>query len=118
MSAFICSDKQFAVVAKALFAHETSAQQFADALKRENIKSVNYRYDEKTRFRRVDMNAATPDDVNQYDGHDLLCLLMCIDYQSCEHGDYNRTLIDLAIRMVRAHGNNHEHSRKEHLWAI
>jgi hypothetical protein len=118
MSAFICSDKHFAVVAKALFASPTAQQQFADALKRENIKSVNHRYKESTRFRKVDLNAATADDVNQYDGHDMLCLLMCIDYQSCEHPDYNNTYFSLAERMLRALGNNAEHSKREHLWAI
>jgi hypothetical protein len=57
MSAFICSDKHFAVVAKALFASPTQAQQFADALKRENIKSVNHRYNESYRFRKVKLDA-------------------------------------------------------------
>jgi hypothetical protein len=118
MSAFICSDKHFAVVAKALFASPTAAQQFADALKRENIKSVNHRYGESTRFRKVDMNTASPDDVNQYDGHDLMCLLACIDYQSCEHPDYDRTRIDIAERMLRAQGANQDASNKPNLWAI
>jgi hypothetical protein len=118
MSAFICSDKQFAVVAKALFASPTAAQQFADALKRENIKSVNHRYDETTRFRKVDMNTATPDDVNRYDGHDIMCLLTCIDYQSCEHPDYNNTHFLLAERLLHAQGNRCSSSKKENLWAI
>jgi hypothetical protein len=121
MSAFICSDKHFAVVAKALFAQPTSAQQFADALKRENIKSFNHKYKsygEHARFRKVDLNAATADDVNQYDGHDVLCLLMCIDYQSCEHPDYDRTRIDIAERMLRAQGANQDASNKPNLWAI
>jgi hypothetical protein len=118
MSAFICSDKHFAVVAKALFAQHTSAQQFADALKRENIKSVNYRYGESTRFRKVDLNAATADEVKQYDGHDLLCLLTCIDYQSCEHPDYNNLYLELAQRWLRVQGANQDASNKPNLWAI
>jgi hypothetical protein len=118
MSAFICSDKHFAVVAKALFAQPTSAMQFANALKRENVKSVNHRYDETTRFRKVDMNAATADEVKQYDGNDILCLLNCIDYQSCEHPDYDRTRIDLAERMLKAQGGNPNASNKPNLWAI
>jgi hypothetical protein len=118
MSAFICSDKHFAVVAKALFAQPTSATQFANALKRENVKSVNHRYDETTRFRKVDMNAATADEVKQYDGNDILCLLNCIDYQSCEHPDYDRTRIDLAERMLKAQGGNPNASNKPNLWAI
>lgn len=118
MSAFICSDKHFAVVAKALFAHPTAAQQFADALKRENIKSFNRRYNEKNRFRKVDLDAATYDDVNQYDGHDIMCLLACIDYQSCEHRDYNNTHFLLAERLLHAQGNRCSSSKKENLWAI
>jgi hypothetical protein len=118
MSAFICSDKQFAVVAKALFADSTSAQQFADALKRENIKSVNYRYSESTRFRAVNLEAATQADVSEYDGNDILCLLACIDYQSCEHPDYDKTRIDLAERMLRAQGGNKAASNKPNLWSV
>jgi hypothetical protein len=120
MSAFICSDKHFAVVAKALFAQPTSAQQFADALKRENIKSVNYRYRdcaERARFRKVNLDAATADDVKQYDGSQILVLLMCIDYQSCEHPDYDNTRLDLAQRWLRVHGAT-EANVTDHLWAI
>ncbi len=118
MSAFICSDKQFAVVAKALFASPTAQQQFADALKRENIKSVNYRYNEKTRFRKVNLDAATNKDVAMYDGNDLLCLLTCIDYQSCEHPDYSNTYLDLAKRVLMASGCRRSTSNKPNLWAI
>ena len=117
MSAFICSDKHFAVVAKALFASPTEAQQFADALKRENIKSVNHRYNERTRFRKVDLDAATKADVNQYDGSHILVLLDCIDYQSCEHPDYDRTRIELAKRWLRIQGANADNV-PTHLWAI
>jgi hypothetical protein len=118
MSAFICSDKHFAVVAKALFASPIVAQRFADALKRENIKSFNHRYNESTRFRKVNLKAATADDVKQYDGHDILCLLNCIDYQSCEHPDYNNTYLGLAERLLEAQGNRCSSSTKPNLWAI
>jgi hypothetical protein len=120
MSAFICSDKHFAVVAKALFASPTSAQQFADALKQENIKSVNYRYKDcgdTKRFRKVNLNAATADEVKQYDGSQILMLLNCIHYQSCEHPDYDSTRLDLAQRCLRVQGAN-EANVTGHLWAI
>lgn len=117
MSAFICSDKHFAVVAKALFASPTQAQQFADALKRENIKSVNHRYNERSRFRSVNLDAATKDEVNQYDGSQILVLLKCIDYQSCEHPDYDNTRIELAQRWLRVQGATEENVPL-HLWAI
>lgn len=117
MSAFICSDKQFAVVAKALFAGGTSAQQFADALKRENIASYNYRYNEKVRFSRVKLDSATPDDMRLYSGDDILVLLQCIDYQSCEHPTYNRTLLDLAERFLEASGST-DAKAQPNLWSI
>jgi hypothetical protein len=117
MSAFICSDKHFAVVAKALFASPTQAQQFADALKRENIKSVNHRYNESYRFRKVKLDAATKADVRKYDGSHILVLLNCINYQSCEHPDYDSTRIELAIRWLRIQGAT-EANVTSHLWAI
>lgn len=100
MSAFICSDRQFAVVARALFQKESSQQQFADALKRENIRSVNYRYKENTRFTKVRL--AEADGAPQYNDWDLVCLLRCIDYQSCERPDYDGTRIELAQSFLAA----------------
>jgi hypothetical protein len=65
------------------------AQEVADALKRENIKSVNYRYRERTRFKKCDLSGAdlgvTPAEV--------LELIECLDYQSCEHPDYQRGML-------------------------
>ena len=76
MSAFVCSDKHFAVVAKYLFPGDLMRQQFfADHLKRENIKSVNHRYNEHTRFRKVNLDDATADDLRLYNMHDALRLL-------------------------------------------
>jgi hypothetical protein len=106
MSAYICSDKHFAVVAKAMFADLYEQQQFANHLKRENIKSVNYRYGEKTRFSQVNLEAAKAADVRQYNGHDIHALLNCIDYQSCEHPDYDSTMYKLATRLLSAQGSN------------
>lgn len=117
MSAFLCSDKHFAVVAKALFTNGTAAQQFADALKRENLKSVNHRYHLKTRFHSVNLDSATAADVAQYYGSDIVVLLECIDYQSCEHPDYDRTRIDLALRWLSANGAN-KTTAKLNLWSI
>ena len=117
MSAFICSDKHFAVVAKTLFGSPREAQHFADALKRENIKSVNHRYNERFRFRSVNLDAATKEDTDLYWGHDILVLLNCIDYQSCEHPGYDLTRLELAQRWLRAIGST-ESKAKPNLWAI
>ena len=71
MSAFICSDRQFATVARYLFSSEATAQQFADHLKRENVRSVNYRYGLKGRFTRVNMAKA----CDGWTGHDIAAML-------------------------------------------
>ena len=117
MSVFICSDRHFAVVAKALFAHPVQQQIFADALKRQNIKSFNWRYKEHNRFRKVRLDDASAEYVKAFDGHDVLQLLICIDYQSCEHPDYDDTLYSLAERMLKAQGAN-DKAAKPNLWSI
>jgi len=117
MSAYICSDKQFAVIAKAMFAEPRNQQTFANHLKRENIKSVNYRYKETTRFTKVNLNAATQEEVNGYFGHDILKLLYCVDYQSCEHPDYDDTQYKLVARLLQAQGADSEQSQPN-LWSI
>lgn len=118
MSAFICSDKQFAVVAKHLFPADVQAQQFfADHLKRENIASVNYRYNERTRRTKCNLDHATDDDVRLYTVHGILRLLECVDYQSCEHPDYDSTQYKLAKRLLESLGADAELARPG-LWAI
>lgn len=101
MSAFICSDLQFAVVARAVFPTSLIRQQlFANNLKRQNIRSVNYRYKENTRFTKVNFDDAN--DAPAYHDWDIIGLLRCIDYQSCERPDYDDTLIDMAQQLVAA----------------
>ena len=83
MSAFICSDKHFAAIAYYCTAmHESvDPQTLADQLKRVNIQSVNYRYGEKTRATRCKLSA-TPGLSHA----DIVRLVQCWDYQSCENG--------------------------------
>jgi hypothetical protein len=115
MSAFVCSDRQFAVVAKSLFVDARRQQQFADALKRENIKSVNHRYGERTRVTRVKLSACPETEVSWYLPDDVAALLNCIDYQSCEHPDYNDVHYKLAELLLHARGANPQRSQ---LWCI
>jgi hypothetical protein len=118
MSAYICSDKQFATIAKALFSSPTHQQHFANHLKKENIKSVNHRYNENTRFRKVNLDAATPEEVARYMGHDILRLLDCVDYQSCEdYTNYDDTYYNLAKRLLQAQGADSEKAQ-HNLWSI
>lgn len=90
MSAFICSDRHIATIALAygeLTNMDTPAiQGLADLLKRENVRSVNYRYKERSRIKPCDLSqGAKP---GEYNSRDLLTLVSCLNYQSCERPDY------------------------------
>jgi hypothetical protein len=115
MSAFICSDRHIATVADHVFADADDAQRFADKLKRENIRSVNARYKERTRFVPVDMTQSIKD---RYTPTDVCWMLQCLDYQSCEHIDYDATLITLAIDLLIARGANHDRDGSPTIWSI
>jgi hypothetical protein len=115
MSAFICSDTQFAVVAKFLFDDAALTQSFANGLKRENIRSVNYRYKERSRFSPVKLAAISNADIAYYTMHDALKLLECIDYQSCEHPTYDKVPYELASTLLIARGAR---SSQSSVWSI
>lgn len=104
MSAFICSDRQFAVIAKWLASSPSRQQTIADTLKRENIKSVNWRYKESNRFRKVNLNSCTLGDLDLFTVNDIFALLSCVDYQSCEPTDYDDTIYALAADLLLARG--------------
>jgi hypothetical protein len=85
MSAYILSDLHFSVIAYYVegLNPNIKAQELADKLKSINIDSVNYRYNEKTRKTKCKL---TRDNVN-YTNPDIIRLIQCWDYQSCEKGD-------------------------------
>lgn len=112
MSAFICTDKHISTVASALFADKRQAQAAANHLKRENIKSVNHRSHEKTRFKPCDMAQAN---LAPYTGHDIAAMLNCLDYQSCEHSDRDTLVISLCLRILSHQGAD---GRKSSVWSI
>ena len=115
MSAYICSDRHIATVADHVFTLDPkAAQRFADEIKRENIRSVNYRYNERTRFTPVDMTKSAKD---EYTMADAVRLLECLDYQSCERGDYDQTRIACALGLLIARGANTTLA-KQGLWSI
>lgn len=117
MSAYICSDRHIASIA--LWAAVESAgklkdllgmtQEIADALKRENIKSVNYRYREKTRFKKCDILK-----VDVLPPEDIVTLCDCLDYQSCEHPDYKPGM----LAVIRASAFRASGGRKSDMWSI
>lgn len=90
MSAFLCSDKHIATIAVA-YGHikgfdQAAVQGFADSLKRENIRSVNYRYKERSKITPCDLTKGSP--IGAFNALDLYALVECWEYQSCERPDY------------------------------
>lgn len=112
MSAFICTDRHIATIAAALFADKRQAQDAANHFKRENIRSVNHRYQEKTRVTKCDMSQAN---LGPYTGHDIAAMLNCLDYQSCEHPDRDLLVINLCARILDHQGAKASQSS---VWAI
>ena len=86
MSAFILSDLHFSTIA--IYIHHLNdnigIQELADKLKSINIDSVNYRYGEKTRKAKCKIidNLANI----KYNKYDIIQLIKCWSYQSCENG--------------------------------
>lgn len=82
MSAFLCSDYHIATMAKyvASLHGAIDAQVLANKLKKINIDSVNYRYNEKSRAVRCKM-----DKTMEIGANDFAALFACWDYQACEN---------------------------------
>lgn len=83
MSALLCSDYHIATMAvyiASLHENNINAQELANKLKRINMQSVDYRYNEKTRFSKCKIN-----DYLQINANDFAALFACWDYQSCEN---------------------------------
>lgn len=118
MSAFICSDKHIATIAIAygkLFNRNNSVvQRFADHLKRENIRSVNWRYNQKTQIKPCDLEDA----VTTYSGLDLGALVDCLKYQSCERPDYIFAELEALAFAFRAAQNVFPGKATDGLWSI
>lgn len=81
MSAFILSDKHISTIAAFVSQNANlPIQELANKLKSINIKSVNHRYSEKTRI--IKCKLINPASI--YSRNDILNLIKCWDYQSCE----------------------------------
>lgn len=100
MSAFICGDKHIASLA-AWYGAEKGlpselVQMIANELKKINIKSVNYHYNDTVRVSKCSLKKAIlllPEEA--------LAMAHCLDYQSCELKDYaNPLLADIKILAV------------------
>ncbi len=92
MSAFIVTKEH--VVTVAYYYHKNDRNLSMDdvlntakVLYKENIKSVNYRYNEKTRLPKLD----DVEPKTNFGVYDVIKLIHCLDYQSCEHPDYYKS---------------------------
>lgn len=87
MSAYIMQDDDFLTMANFImrggYIPHATVYVVANALKRANLDSVNYRYKEKTRFAKI-KPSVKPYDVD-FQGFEKL--VSCWDYQSCEDSE-------------------------------
>jgi len=99
MSAFICSDNHISTISSwyslQLDLSSVGTQINADKLKIINVSSVNYRYNEKIRCKKCDISNSLP----VTNPNDILRLIDCLDYQSCEKPNYKNPLLK-SIRMT------------------
>lgn len=103
MSAFICTRPHVAAVAKYASAAGLviDGADTATTLLRENIRSVNYRYDEHGRTRKF--TAAEIDRAPVLSADALLKQVHCLRYQSCERPDFNSSRACKLLQSIEAH---------------
>lgn len=124
MSAFLCSDRQIATIIVGYMSLTGQpaqlAQEYADLLKRENLRSVNYRYRRRQHFQACDIHQAAP--IAPAEGGlraaDLMALTTCLDYQSCERPDYEGSAAQALIQRIQADLAPLARYPKSPLWSI
>lgn len=91
MSAFIVSEKHVKTIAhyyNQLIDQNSSIDNITKILWSENVKSVNYRYNEKSRRPKLNNNVKPLTNINNIQ---LLKLIHCLQYQSCETPNWNKS---------------------------
>ena len=117
MSAFICSDFHIMAISIEVSKHfDIDCQELADNLKRINIESVNYRYNEKTPKRKCKINGILD---NVFSARDIAKLIACWDYQACEKQSpdyfaYN----SLLFRWINENQSRIDKCPDSRLWSI
>ena len=100
--AFICSPLHINTIVAWADEHQAlpygmSAQDFAALLYSENVRSVNYRYSERTKrtgfvYDRSNITYVTPIQI--------IKLCHCLDYQSCEHPQWERSKAKRSLQAI------------------
>ena len=116
MSAFICNDYHISVLANYAWTEDVpyywrgqfrkcnDPERIGAILKKENVRSSNYRYGKRTPAE-FKYDAAVVG--NRYPHEQILQAAFCLNYQSCERDDYPRSeayAILMAIVYDAAHG--------------
>ena len=108
MSAFIVSEKHIntlvtwasknGIVCKGcpVKGHE---QGFATMLYRQNVRSVNYRYNEDTPFYGIRYEPTKVEAIKE--NLQIVKACNCYDYQACETDNYDKTLAALLVEKIR-----------------
>ena len=127
MNTFICSDKHIAtlVIGINLLRYrplpQETLQEHANLLKRENIRSVNYRYGERTKITPVKFEVDPEVVATTFTAADLSQLARCLDYQSCERPDWETRLAYHMInemRVIALEKMIERHLPKSEMWDI
>ncbi len=100
MSAYVCSKQHIQTIAAAyaeMFTDDTL--RVLNILHKENVKSVNYRYDQTTKltsFRKVDT-------IKPVSKMQLFKLIECLNYQSCEHDGWYTSKAYSRLELLRGY---------------
>lgn len=78
--------------------NKSTADFLAGILYSENVRSVNHRYNERTRRQGFNFQRVLIDDLEPAD---IICACDCLRYQSCETSNYDRTLARAATVAIR-----------------
>ena len=118
MSAFIVNDYHINALTSFAVRHDVSfywkgqryvfnrdtAHQLAEELYSENVRSVNARYNERTRRKGFTFTRVL---IDHLDPEDIIRACDCLRYQSCETNNYDRTLARAATNAIREEAINH-----------
>ena len=124
MSAYLCSDRQIAPIVIGYLSLTGQpaplAQGYADLLKRENLRSVNYRYRRRQRFEACNIHQAAPIEPTEgvLRAADLIALATCLDHKSCERPDYEGTAAQALIQRIQTQLTPLARYPKSTLWSI
>ena len=109
MSAYICNDETFLAIGRYVYEHNKGQESFQfycpfygslglmtiqgiiDALHRENVRSVDYRYKEANDETPPTFDAETFNRVGLVEFGSFVKMLRCLSYESCECNDHEQS---------------------------